>query len=140
MYYQGVMTLDSLGKAIKRYTIALHDDKTMAFYDAFGNEKTDFDSDVTEIIFEFIKVPGILTVSYSSYPEVDPEYHEALTYQVIADLYTSRSDIPTLERLQWSKHFKSLFAETQKRAEFAHHQQYNHQMAVRMQAGEDFAS
>jgi hypothetical protein len=125
MFYSGIACVDSSGEAVNEYSIVISDDKTIRFYDIDGEELTDFDDTVAYMSIEFVKNPDILTVVSTSVPEIQAEYHEALAHYVISDLYMARTDLPMIDRLQASKHYKNLYDEYELKAKYAYNMQSN---------------
>ena len=139
MFYSGIICVDASGLAVDKYSIVIEKDKTIRFYDYYGEEITDFDSAVAYMSIEFVKNPDVLTVVSTSVPEIQAEYHEALAHYVISDLYMTRTDMPMIDRLQASKHYKNLYDEYESKAKYTYNMQSSLFSIAQIQ-GEDFRS
>lgn len=138
IFFTGLTTVDSAGKAVESYSIAVEEDASITFYDPYGTPLTDFDKNVAYLYIEFIKMPANLTISQSSVSELQGEYQEALAHYVISELYPARMDMKIEERLMSAKHFRNMYDEEEKRAEWAHHMNFKHEMPTKLGQGEDF--
>ena len=138
MFFTNLMTLDTQGNEINSYSIIVNEDASITFYDAYDTTISDFDKTVGYMYIDFMKMPADLTVSQNSLSELQSEYQEALAHYVIAELYPARSDMQVIERLQLAKHFRNLYDEAEKKAEFAHHMGFRHEMPITVPTGSDF--
>ncbi len=109
--YTGIYTIDSAGELCDVYSAVFNADGSISFYDDEYDELTNFDDDAYYIVFEFVKTPDTLTNVNTSTPEIQSDFHEALSAWVIAELYMARTDMQMIERLQASKHYKNLYDE-----------------------------
>jgi hypothetical protein len=137
MYYVSIATLNTLGTGVDVYSVNFEDDGRVMFYDEYGTELSDFDAEAVTLVINFIKVPATLTVASSSTPEIPSEFHEALSYHVISDLYMASRDLPTVDRLQQSKHYANLYKQEESRANTLFNYQYN-LFSVRATQTDDF--
>jgi len=127
------------GEVVNSYSIQINDDGSILFYDVNGDELTNF-VDVTGYIYiHFIKMPANLTAAASSIPEIAGEYHEAIVHYVISDLYMLRTDMPMIDRLQASKHYRNRYEEAIINAKVAYNKRWS-TLPTTGQQGEDFGS
>lgn len=139
MFFNEISAHDSVGNVVDTYSISINDDKSILIYDEFGTALSDFDGEADYLTIWFIKQPAALTMSHSSIPEIATEFHEALVHYVVSELYMSRTDMPTIDKLQHAKHFMNLYKEQELKAKFA----YNMQStlgSITARQGDDFSS
>jgi hypothetical protein len=125
VFYTNIGCVDSAGESVECYAVSFNDDGSILFYDEYGTILTNFDSDSTYMIFDFVKVPDALINSNTSTPEIQSDFHEALAHSIISDLYTARQDLQVTERLMLSKHHKNLYEEYKLKAKFTYRMQNN---------------
>ncbi|MFA5382792.1 MAG: hypothetical protein WC356_06505 [Candidatus Micrarchaeia archaeon] len=125
VFYTNIGCVDSAGETVGCYAVSFNDDGSIYFYDEYGTALTDFDDDGTYMTFDFVKVPDALTNASSSTPEIQSEFHEALSNLIISDLYTTRGDLQVTDRLMLAKHHKNLYEEYKTLAKRAYYMQNN---------------
>jgi hypothetical protein len=125
VFYTNIGCVNSGGESVECYAVSFNDDGSIFFYDDDGTMLTNFDGDSAYITFDFVKVPDVLTNSNTSTPEIQSEFHEALSNLIISDLYTTRQDLQAHERLMLSKHHKNLYEEYKLLAKYAYNMQNN---------------
>jgi len=138
LFYTDIICHNSVGSTVDAYAISINDDGSVLFYDSFGTELADFDSDVAYLYIYYVGTPGNLAALDGSTPELVGEYHEALAHYVISDLYMTRTDMPMLDRLQASKHYRNLYDDNERKAAAAYNMQ-NNLLSVRAPQTDDFA-
>ena len=135
--YTNIGCVDSAGETVECYAVSFNDDGSIYFYDEYGTALTDFDDDGVYMTFDFVKVPDALTNASSSTPEIQSEFHEALSNLIISDLYTTRQDLQVTDRLMLSKHHKNLYEEYKLMAKYAYNMQ-NSTFPISSYASPDF--
>jgi len=125
VFYTNIGCIDSAGETVDCYAVSFNDDGSILFYDDYSNAITDFDGDSVYMTFDFVKVPDALTNTNTSTPEIQSDFHEALSNLIISDLYTARQDLQVTDRLMLSKHHKNLYDEYKLLAKRAYNMQNN---------------
>jgi hypothetical protein len=138
MFYSGFVCHDSNGAVMDTYSVSIDDTKGVSFYDEYGTELENFDSEAVYLTIQFVKQPALLTVATTSIPEIATEYHEALVHHVVSELYMLRADMSMIDRLQISKHYMNMYKTEELKAKFAYNQQSNI-IGVTGRQGDDFA-
>lgn len=115
LFYEGFFQRNSVGGLVNVVSVSIKEDATVYFFDVYGNSLSEFPSDLVYLEAYYVKRPTTLA-NLSDACEFSDEYCEAVADWVTASLYPTRTDMPTLDRLQLEKHFKNRYNEQYNRA------------------------
>lgn len=138
MFFTDIFAIDPTGNPSSKYTVRFNTDGSLELYDQNGSAIEVFDGDVTYMRFEFTKIPADLVAASTSIPSIKVEYYEALVDYVLSELYMQGKDLPTIEKLQMSKHYMNLYERHVLRAK-QDFKMKNNIIPISMQAEENFA-
>ena len=108
LFYTNFIQRDENGALINVASFDIGQDGTVYIYDVYGNPITEWPSQLYYLAIEYVKTPTVLS-GLSDASSLAEDYDEAVCDWVIASLYPTRTDMPTLDRLQLEKHYKNRY-------------------------------
>jgi hypothetical protein len=108
LFYSQFFQRDINGALINAVSVTIAQDGTVYFYDTYGNALSEFPSDIKLLEIMYVRAPTALS-ALSSSSEFKEDYNEAICDWVVGSLYPTRTDMPTIDRLQLEKHYKNRY-------------------------------
>ena len=138
LFYTGFIQRDVNGAVVNYVSIVIEQDKTVYFYDRYGNSISEFPSEIETLEVYYVATPTVLS-GLSDASIFAEDYNEAICDWIIGSLYPTKEGLQSIEKMQMEKHFKNRY-DIQRTKALKYYRQNNTLMTVSGVVSNEFSS